>query len=103
MEVSDYAAENYLQRIEKKLGATQTTTSCSATETYRRKKKTGTKELEERTIRIILTKKHQYIRTTSGRKRVPTRAISTESMTGSQHDHWQEMNQESSFKDKQYS
>ena len=67
------------------------------------KKKTGTKELEERTIRIILTKKHQYIRTKSGRKRVPTRAISTESMTGSQHDHWQEMNQESSFKDKQYS
>lgn len=39
MEVSDYAAENYLQRIEKKFGATQTTTSCSATETYRRKKK----------------------------------------------------------------
>ena len=73
MEVSDYAAENYLQRIEKKLGATQTTTSCSDTETYGRKK-ARTKELEERTVRIILTKKDQYIRTKSGRKRVPAKS-----------------------------
>lgn len=73
MEVSDYAAENYLQRIQKKLGATQTTTSCSATETYGRKK-ARTKELEERTVRIILTKKDQYIRTKSGRKRVPAKS-----------------------------
>lgn len=73
MEVSDYAAENYLQRIQKKLGATQTTTSCSATETYGRKK-ARTKELEERTVRIILTKKDQYIRTKSGRKRVSAKS-----------------------------